>query len=70
MKKTSLFNGALLSVSVLFAPASHAQDYIRWNLPEGALARLGKGRAKTGQATAAVYSADGTRLAVNTNIGI
>ena len=70
MKKTSLFNVALVSVSVLFAPASRAQDYTRWNLPEGALARLGKGRAKTGQATAAVYSADGTRLAVNTNIGI
>ena len=70
MKKASLFNVALVSVSVLFAPASRAQDYTRWNLPEGALARLGKGRAKTGQATAAVYSADGTRLAVNTNIGI
>ena len=70
MKKTSLFNVALLSVSVLFALASHAQDYIHWNLPEGALARLGKGHAKTGQATAVVYSADGTRLAVNTNIGI
>ena len=70
MKKASLFNVALVSVSVLFAPASRAQDYTRWNLPEGALARLGKGRAKTGQATAAVYSADGTRLAVNTNTGI
>ena len=70
MKKASLFNVALVSVSVLFAPGSRAQDYTRWNLPEGALARLGKGRAKTGQATAAVYSADGTRLAVNTNTGI
>ena len=56
MKKTSLFNVTLVSVSILFAPASRAQDYTRWNLPEGALARLGKGRAKTGQATAAVYS--------------
>ena len=70
MKKAPLFNVALVSVSVLFAPTSRAQDYTRWNLPEGALARLGKGRAKTGQATAAVYSADGTRLAVNTNTGI
>ena len=65
MKKASLFNVALLSVNFLFAPASHAQDYTRWNLPEGALARLGKGRAQ-----AAVYSADGTRLAVSSSIGI
>ena len=65
MKKAYLFNVALLLVSVLFVPASRAQDYTRWNLPEGALARLGKGRAK-----AAVYSADGTRLAVNSSIGI
>ena len=65
MKKAYLFNVALLLVSVLFVPASRAQDYTRWNLPEGVLARLGKGRAK-----AAVYSADGTRLAVNSSIGI
>ena len=65
MKKAYLFNVALLSISVLFVPASHAQDYTRWNLPEGALARLGKGRAQ-----AAVYSADGTRLAVSSSIGI
>ena len=65
MKKAYLFNVALLLVSVLFVPASHAQDYTRWNLPEGALARLGKGQAK-----AAIYSADGTRLAVNSSIGI
>ena len=65
MKKAYLFNVALLSVSVLSAPASRAQDYTRWNLPEGALARLGKGRVKS-----AVYSADGTRLVVNSSIGI
>ena len=65
MKKAYLFNVALLLVSVLFAPASRAQDYTRWNLPEGALARLGKGRVKS-----AVYSADRTRLAVNSSIGI
>ena len=65
MKKTYLFNVALLLAGVLFVPASRAQDYTCWNLPEGALARLGKGTAK-----AVLYSADGTRLAVNTSIGI
>ncbi|MCY3789000.1 MAG: hypothetical protein OXH63_09465, partial [Gemmatimonadetes bacterium] len=65
MKKAYLFNIALLLVGLLFVRASHAQDYTRWELPEGAFARLGKGQAK-----AAVYSADGTRLAVNSSIGI
>ena len=65
MKKAYLFNVALLLVGVLFVPASYAQDYTRRNLPEGALARLGKGEAK-----AALYSADGMRLAVNSSLGI
>ena len=65
MKKASLFNVALLLVGVLFVLPSRAQDYTRWNLPESALARLGKGEAK-----AALYSADGTRLAVNSSLGI
>ena len=43
MKKLSLFIMALLPAGVLFAPDSRASDYTRWNLPEGALARLGKG---------------------------
>ena len=43
-----------------------AQDYIKWNLPEGARARLGKG-AITGNIA---YSPDGNRLAVASSIGI
>ena len=47
----------------------HAQDYPRWHLPEGALARLGKGSIRERDRTIA-YSPDGTRLAVATDLGI
>ncbi len=69
MKQPRLFNLALLLVALLFVQNSRAQDYIRWNLPEGALARLGKGTIQRGDRTVA-YSPDGTRLAVATTIGI
>ena len=42
------------------------QDYTRWNLPEGASARLGKGSIIGNIA----YSPDGTRLVVPSSIGI
>ena len=42
-----------------------AQDTTRWNLPEDAKARIGKGKINQIQ-----YSPDGTILAVATNIGI
>ena len=42
------------------------QDYTRWNLPEGASVRLGKGSI-TGNM---VYSPDGTRLVAPSSIGI
>ena len=64
MKKRSLISIALLLAVVLFAQDSLAEDYTRWNLPEGALARLGKGAISE-----VAYSPDGTRLAVAGNIG-
>ena len=67
MKKLPLPRIALLLVGVLFAQESRAQDYTRWGLPEGVLARLGKGRLTGG---ALAYSPDGTRLAVANKIGI
>ena len=67
MKKFPLSRIALLLVGVLFAQESRAQDYTRWGLPEGALARLGKGRLTGGTLA---YSPDGTRLAVANKIGI
>ena len=44
---------------------SRARDYTRWNLPEGALVRLGKGEVGS-----VSWSPDGTRLAVASSIGI
>ena len=44
---------------------SFAQDYNQWHLPEGAVARLGKGEINDIQ-----YSPDGTRLAVASAIGV
>ena len=52
-------------VILAWAPNTFAQDYTRWGLPEGAKARLGKGRINE-----IAYSPDGTRLAVASSIGI
>ena len=57
--------GIVMLLGVLFAQVGRAQDYTRWNLPEGALVRLGKGSIRT-----VAYSPDGTRLAVNGSIGV
>ena len=65
MKKSRLFYLALLLVGLLFASDSRAQDYSRWNLPEGAITRLGKGIVQD-----AAYSPDSLRLAVASTIGI
>ena len=45
--------------------ASVAQDAMQWNLPDGAIARFGKGKINEIQ-----YSPDGKILAVATRIGI
>ena len=56
----------LLMLLVLFPLGIFAQDYTQWSLPEGAKARLGKGRI-TGNIA---YSPDGTRLAMASSIEI
>lgn len=48
-----------------FLPSSFAQNYTRLGLPEGAIARFGKGYINDVK-----YSPDGTRLAVATSIGV
>ena len=53
-------------VTLLLLPDTFAQDYTRWGLPEGAKARLGKGRISGNIA----YSPDGALLAVASSIGI
>jgi WD40 repeat protein len=45
--------------------ATGGQDYTQWNLPDGAIARLGKGRVSE-----VAFSPDGKFLAVATSIGI
>ena len=59
--KTKLF----ATLSTLFLTNTFAQDYTQLNLPEGAKARLGKGKINEIQ-----YSPDGTRLAVAGSIGV
>ena len=65
MKQANLFIFTLLFISGLFLPHAFAQDYIRWELPEGAKMRLGKGKIISYQ-----FSPDNTRLAVISSIGI
>ena len=69
MKRSSMFSLILVSIGVLFAQDIRAQDYTRFSLPDGALARLGKGSIGGGD-RAIAYSPDGTRLAVAGSIGI
>ena len=64
MKKIGLFYIACL-LTIGFLPNSLAQEYTQWHLPEGATARLGKGKIKDVK-----FSPDGTRLVVATDIGV
>ena len=48
-----------------FSNGSLAQEYARWHLPAGAIARLGKGTLSD-----AKFSPDGTQLAVATSVGV
>lgn len=66
MKKLILFYIAFLSIlSLLLSNRSLAQAYTRWQLPEGAKIRLGKGAIND-----ITFSRDGTQFAVATSIGI
>ena len=65
MKKITNFIYVLLLISILSLPNSFAQDYTQMGLPEGAIARLGKGSISN-----IAYAPDGTQLAVATSIGV
>ena len=66
MRKAQFLGFSLLLTSVLFLQNSFAQDYTRWELPEGAKSRFGKGLI-TGNIE---YSPDGRKLAVGSSIGV
>lgn len=65
MKPACVFTFIMLFISTLFLPSTFAEDYTRWELPEGAKMRLGKGQIKSYQ-----FSPDNTQLAVMSSIGI
>ena len=56
----------LISISTFYLPNTFAQNPTRWSLPEGAIARFGKGPAtKT-----ITFSPDGTQFAIGWKTGI
>ena len=66
MKNTKLFYIVCLLISCLLLSNGFAQEYTaQWHLPEGAKARLGRGKLNN-----ILFSPDGTRVAVSTPIGI
>ena len=65
MKQRTFFTVVWLLIPLFLSPISFAQGYTQMNLPEGAIARFGKGYINDIK-----YSPDGTRLAVATSIGV
>ena len=71
MKSTLTFISAVLFINTLFLPHTFAEDYTRWELPEGAKMRLGKGTIhNTIGKPIYHFSPDSSQLAVFTSIGI
>lgn len=66
MKKKELLYIVSLLISCLLLSNGFAQEYAsQWHLPEGAKARLGRGKLNN-----IIFSPDSTRVAVPTSIGI
>ena len=65
MTHLNLLTILIILCSLLSLSNSFAEDYTRWKLPDGAIARFGKGSIRE-----LVYFPDGTRLAVKSSIGI
>ena len=65
MKQRAFFIFVWLLIPLFLSPSSFAQGYTQMNLPEGAIARFGKGYINDVK-----YSPDGTRLAVATSTGV
>ncbi|MDE0634261.1 MAG: hypothetical protein OXI43_00210 [Candidatus Poribacteria bacterium] len=72
MRPTRVFIITFLLIMIFLSP-TFAQDYTRWELPEGAKFRLGKGEIPTNllnQFPPYIFSPDSTQLAVMSSIGI
>ena len=68
MKRILFFMLSLLFISGLLLHNGIAQSYTRWELPNGAASRLGKGSiSTTGNIS---YSPDGSKLAVGSSQGV
>lgn len=65
MKKLLFFFASVVFLANQYAIEPDAKDYRQWNLPEGAITRLAKGRIND-----IAYAPDGKQFAVSTNIGI
>ncbi|MYF54410.1 hypothetical protein F4225_01275, partial [Candidatus Poribacteria bacterium] len=66
LKKTLIFSAiVILLIGYQLISICVAQDYSKWGLPEGAIARLGKGNINE-----ITFSPDGTKFAVSTSIGV
>ena len=65
MKLNLLFKMVFIFGCVIFPNVGFTQNASEWFVPEGATARLGKGKAN-----ALTYSADETRLVIATSVGI
>ena len=55
----------LLLIAILFLPSGYTQESTKWGLPNGAKARIGKGKI-----TAIEFSPDGSQIAVASSVGI
>ncbi len=66
MKKITFLYSVHLFILCLLLSDGFAQEYAaKWHLPEGAKARLGRGKLNN-----VIFSPDGTRIAISTPIGI
>lgn len=56
---------SLFLISILFLHNGIAQNYHQWDLPDGAISRIGKGTVRN-----IIFSHDNKRLIVDTGIGL
>ncbi|MCG9129430.1 T9SS type A sorting domain-containing protein [Candidatus Poribacteria bacterium] len=65
MKELQLNILSILLISILLPISINAQNYHQWDLPDGAISRIGKGTIQK-----LTFSHDGKRLIVDTGIGL